>query len=136
MCYSSLCVCVCVFFFGGGEGGQHFNQKGEDIAKYQLARYMHVFILFFKCEFFFFFLKFLMQLFQQHFNQKGEDIAKYQLARYMHVFIFFFTCEIFFFFLKFLMQLFQQQLYIYYYFSHLYTSITICQPRNSFSSLI
>ena len=33
-CVIALYVCVCVFFFGGGEGGRHFNQKGEDIAKY------------------------------------------------------------------------------------------------------
>ena len=61
---------------------------------------MHVFILFFKCEFFFFFSKISDVAFLVAFQQKGEDIAKYQLARYMHVFIFFFTCEIFFFFPK------------------------------------
>ena len=133
MCYSSLCVCVCVFW-GEGRGGGISTKKGKTLqSTSQLGICMFLFQ--FSNVNFFFFLKFLMQLFQQHFNQKGEDIAKYQLARYMHVFIFFFTCE-FFFFLKFLMQLFQQQLYIYYYFSHLYTSITICQPRNSFSSLI
>ena len=134
MCYSSLCVCV--FFFGGG--GVHFNQKGEDIAKYQLARYMHVFILFFKCEFFFFSkisdVAFLVA-FQPKRGRHCKVLASQVYACFF--FFFFFTCEFFFFFfLKFLMQLFQQQLYIYYYFSHLYTSITICQPRNSFSSLI